>query len=90
MHDHTVKISGDINFDTVMSLKRSIDAKIATHDLLHLDLSQVEHCDSSALALLIGWKRFAKHKFKKIYYENVPDSLISLANVCNVKFIFEE
>jgi phospholipid transport system transporter-binding protein len=43
------------------------------------DLAGVTQVDSSALSLLLSWRRAAQAQSRPLAYRNVPDSLLSLA-----------
>jgi phospholipid transport system transporter-binding protein len=49
-----------------------------------LDLSPLEHFDSSALAVLVDCRRQAQHASKRLVIEGVPLSLVELAKVYGV------
>ncbi|MDP3561868.1 MAG: STAS domain-containing protein [Legionellaceae bacterium] len=89
MSDMHFKPSEELTFETVekdrarliLSLKNS---KISS---LCFDLSQVKHCDSAGLALLIEAKRLCK-EYKKIFsIDEMPKEVYALAEFCGVKTI---
>ena len=49
----------------------------------HLCLAKVNHADSSALALLISWQRWALSRGVRMSYLNVPHHLDALIQVCD-------
>lgn len=85
-----VKLEGDINFTRVIHIRKEGERKILKHPRIQFDFSNVLHCDSSALVLLLAWKRFAKANSKRITFSNLPCTLLSLAGVCNIKSMLVE
>jgi len=53
------------------------------------DLSQVRRCDSSAVALLLGWQRAARTHGKRLELQAVPASLRSLAVLYGVEALID-
>jgi phospholipid transport system transporter-binding protein len=51
---------------------------------LDFDLSGVRSCDSSAVAVLLAWKREAQSLGKPLRLSAVPDCMLSLAKVYGV------
>ncbi|MGH6609758.1 MAG: STAS domain-containing protein [Burkholderiaceae bacterium] len=49
------------------------------------DLSAVQTCDSSALAVLLAWQREAQASGKPLEVSGVPEDMIALATVYGVK-----
>lgn len=84
-----IKLNGPITFATVVALKQRGEKYIAKGASLHFDFSGVNDCDSSALALLIAWKRAAKRQEVAIDFIHVPKSLCALSTLCNAKSIIE-
>lgn len=56
-------------------------------DILSLDLSDVTHCDSAGLALLIEAKRLGSAKNKPCKIEGIPKAIHTLAEFCGVDAI---
>jgi phospholipid transport system transporter-binding protein len=78
------KISGLINFDTVTHLYKQGTELLNNIDQVTLDFSKVTHTDSSGIALLLNWLRFARVKGKTFKFANLPGQLLEIANVCEV------
>lgn len=79
--DTAYLISGDVSFVTVMPLRQAGAQVIAQAELdkVRFDFSGVNYCDSSALAVIVVWKRLAQQHNKAIECVHVPDSLLSVA-----------
>ncbi len=58
-------------------------AAIESGDAL-IDLSHVQRCDSSAVALLLAWRREAKTRAVALKFTGVPADLGSLASLYGV------
>jgi len=76
-----VKLSGELNFETVAnSLKQSeIDFSQAENKQLDIDLSQVSRFNSASLALLIEWMKLSQQHAVKVIYHGVPEQLKKIA-----------
>lgn len=85
----TLKIQGDINFTRVLGIRKIGEEKISLNKHVCFDFSDVSRCDSSALVLLIAWKRFAKVSGAQVEFLHLPQSLMSLADMCNIKSIID-
>jgi phospholipid transport system transporter-binding protein len=54
-----------------------------------LDLSQVTEVDSTAVSLLLEWRRAARRENRRITYVNLPENLKSLAALYGVTELIE-
>lgn len=52
--------------------------------VLHFDLSEVHHCDSAGLALLIEAKRLSGEQNKTCEIDGMPKAIQALAEFCGV------
>jgi ABC-type transporter Mla MlaB component len=89
MHDAVLQLEGDVLVSNVMSVRRRIEKDIKNNKTLSIDFSHSKQCDSSALALLVACQRFAKQNGTKLYFRHLPDSLIAIAKVCNLRSMTE-
>ncbi len=87
--DNVVKLSGDLTFDQVVKLKRLGEKAIAKGLALQFDFSDVGECDSSALALLVAYRRAAKRQNVNIDFIHLPESLYALGALCNAQSIIK-
>lgn len=67
-----LSITGQIQFETVMSLYQNGQRLIALMQQIIVDLRELEHCDSSGLALFTAWMREAELQNKTVYFTNIP------------------
>jgi phospholipid transport system transporter-binding protein len=58
-------------------------------ETLHLDLSEVTHCDSAGLALLIEAKRLCIELNKTLSIAGMPKAIHALAEFCGVGAMLE-
>ncbi|WP_347252117.1 STAS domain-containing protein, partial [Legionella sp.] len=91
MQAQSFKPSPEMTFATVQSdcqrlLKFCHENKEA---VLHLDLSEVLHCDSAGLALLIEARRLCKEQNKVCKIDGMPKATQALAEFCGVDGMLE-
>ncbi len=88
---HQLIIIGEACFDTVTALlaegKRLMTQ--SSEPNLCVDLSQITRCDISLLSLMLAWLRHANGLEKTLAFHEPPSHLLSIANVCGVKEVFE-
>ena len=73
------QVTGDLNFNNVMSLHRQSLSYFDSCPELTFDFSGVTSSDSSGLALVIEWIKLAEQHKKPIYIKNISDGLLSIA-----------
>lgn len=80
-----MKIETDrIANDNAASLLQQGEAAIDAGDAC-FDLSAVRRCDSSAVALLLAWRRAAEARSLRLEVRSAPASLRSLATLYGVQ-----
>ena len=86
----TVRLEGDVTFETVASLFRSFTPHVceASTDAFIVDFADVKVVNSAALALMIEMSKLALKHQKKTHFKNLPSKLVSLAQVCGVDKMF--
>ncbi len=77
-------ISGALTFESVPAIFQTSLALFASVNEINIDLSQVTHSNSAALALLLEWQRYAGKNVKKICFTNLPQQLKQIATACDV------
>lgn len=83
--DGRLHLNGSLVFNTVRALEKEVGSALSALDFWFIDLSGVERCDSSGLALLIHWINYAKANNKTIEFTNLPPQLRKIAAVCGVE-----
>ena len=86
---HQIELSGVLNFDSVVELREQGFLAIETieSEKIIVDFSAVTKSDSSGLALMLSWLRYANKKNKTIQFMKVPQAIENLANSCQIKEI---
>lgn len=81
----------ELTFKSVVSLRTRLNKALMEHheDTFCLDLSDVTHCDSAGLALLIEAGKLCKKNNKKFEVLGMSEEIQSLAEFCGVKGILE-
>jgi len=82
-----IQVSGEINFSVVTKLRDAGLGLIQQQKDCIVDFSGVTKSDSSALALLTSWARFAMKNNKPIHFVNVSAELLDLAKACDLEKI---
>lgn len=77
-------LSGRIGLNNVVAVSARGKELIKTMADINVDLSGVQQGDSSSLAMLVDWLRFAKSQNKKIVLTNMPQSMLDLSRVCGL------
>lgn len=77
-------ICGELTFSTATDLLSRGKSIIVNNSAIHFNLSQVSHCSSVALAVLIAWCREARQLGKSISFSHLPENLLSAAKVSNL------
>ena len=92
MNKESLKIEGALNFESMPRVLLATAEYMARADLpdgLSIDLSEVQEFDSSAVALLLHWRREAAKMQKMLRYINLPKNLTALAELYDVQQFVE-
>jgi phospholipid transport system transporter-binding protein len=76
-------VQGPITVENVVSLLGEGNERFAAAQVT-VDLAAVTEVDSSALSLLLEWRREAGRKGRAVHYLNLPANLKSLAQLYGV------
>ncbi|WP_019217300.1 STAS domain-containing protein [Legionella tunisiensis] len=89
MQTQSFKPSSEMTFSTVQTDCERLYKYCREHAeaILKIDLSEVVHCDSAGLALLIEAERLCREKNKTCKMENMPKIIHVLAEFCGVNGI---
>lgn len=89
IENSTISFSGSVVFSTVQKLQDQIKkAPITSSQGVLVDFSRVDQVDTSALALCLSIKRLYQNSTELIF-ENVPQSLLDIAESVGVKQLFD-
>jgi phospholipid transport system transporter-binding protein len=81
--DGRCSVQGPITMDNVVSLLEQGREQLASAPAT-IDLSGVTEVDSSALSLLLEWRRDAARSGRSVRFEGLPRNLQSLAELYGV------
>ena len=82
-----LKLTGALSFETlpgVLQQTAQFAARPDVPDCLTIDFAEVGTVDSSAVALLLEWRRLAASLRKRLAFVNLPANLLALANLYGV------
>lgn len=82
------QLSGELNFFTVLSIREDGLQYVQQTEKPIFDFSATSKADSAGVALMIEWWRRATRAKKKIAFEKLTPSLISLIRVSNLEEVF--
>lgn len=83
-------VSGDLTVKTVGYVRRLAIKQMANQDECVFDLSTIADSDSSALALFLALIRHAHSVSKSIQFQNIPEHLLAVAEVCGIKDVLPQ
>jgi phospholipid transport system transporter-binding protein len=87
-HDEVLALDGALSFETIPDVLRASEEYAARADLperLTIDFAGIDAVDSSAVALLLEWRRQAGRRGKTLQFVNLPENLIALARLYGVE-----
>lgn len=84
MDEGVMYVVGRLTIDTASAIFSQGLPRPNTAGEVVVDLTQVEVVDSAAVSLMLGWVRAAQRGQVKISIVNVPNNLMSLANLYEV------
>ena len=82
-----LRLEGELGFETLPAVLAQSAEYVARTDLperLTIDFSAITSVDSSAVALLLEWRRIAIQRGKILVFENLPANLLALAELYGV------
>ena len=87
VRSEVLALDGALSFESlpgVLEKSREYCAREDLPDRLTIDFSAITEVDSSAVALLLEWRREAGRRGKALHFENLPPNLLSLADLYGV------
>jgi phospholipid transport system transporter-binding protein len=82
-----LKLKGALSFESLPSVlaeSAQFTARTDLPDRLVIDFSDITDIDSSAVALLLEWRRQALARGKTLEFVNLPPNLLALATLYGV------
>jgi phospholipid transport system transporter-binding protein len=80
-------LEGPLSFESlpdVLARSRAYGERADLPDTLTIDFSKVSQVDSSAVALLLEWRREAARLGKTLFFVSLPANLMALAELYGV------
>ena len=87
VRSEVLALDGALSFESlpgVLEKSREYCAREDLPDRLTIDFSSITEVDSSAVALLLEWRREAARRGKALHFENLPANLLALADLYGV------
>lgn len=78
-------LSGELDFQTVSGLRHALQPYLRKGKRLAIDMSNVQHTNSAALALLLQWLEDALDADSRLDYVNLPGELVDIAELHGLK-----
>lgn len=85
-------LDGALSFETLPDVLRASEEYVRRTDLperLTIDFASIDAVDSSAVALLLEWRRQAARLGKKLDFVNLPQNLVALATLYGVEDLIQ-
>ncbi len=90
-HDNQFHLSGTLDFSNVQLLYGKSLPQLRACSELNFNFSQLLSSNSSGLALIIEWIKFAKQQQKPIRFLHLSKELISIAKAAGIEaLIFDQ
>jgi ABC-type transporter Mla MlaB component len=90
--DEVLALDGALSFETLPEVLRASEEYATRADLpdrLTIDFAGIDAIDSSAVALLLEWRRQAAGRGKKLDFVNLPANLVALATLYGVEHLIQ-
>lgn len=84
VRENVMDVSGRLTIETTAALFGSGLVLKDGCTEMEVDLARVEAVDSTAVSLMLSWLRAAQARNIKLRFVNVPENLVSLANLYGV------
>jgi len=83
-HNQIFVLTGSLDYSNAdLIYEKSLDnLNVASH--LVFDFAQIKSINSSGIALMIEWLKFAKQHKKKIQFQNIPSYLLTIAKAAGI------
>lgn len=87
--EQALALTGPLVMGTVHEVLRQAGGAVSQKNLV-VDFSGITDIDSSALALMMQWRREAEAAGKSVVFAKVPDNLRVLAELYGVSFLLDQ
>ncbi len=82
-----ISLKGMLTFKSVTTIKQAIVRWLEKREGVTIGLSGVRYSDSSGLALLMEWLRYAKQQNKTLNFVDMPEQMRAIAQVTDLSNI---
>lgn len=86
----TIRLSGRLDFSTVPDAIGKLRVLIRPNAELALSLAGVDRANSAGLVLLLEAKQAAARARTRLRLEDLPESLVHLAGMCNLEPMLQD
>lgn len=86
----TWQLQGELSFETTPELFESAREAMRDRIPARIDLSAVERVESAGVALMLDWIRAARAQQRTLKFSNVPEHMISIADLCGVGHLLKQ
>ncbi|MFZ2315540.1 MAG: STAS domain-containing protein [Gammaproteobacteria bacterium] len=83
--ENTFVLSGELTFLNVMSVYEKSLPLFASVPSIPLDCANLQSSDSSGLALILEWKKWALQYGKSFQVSHFPENLLSIAKAAGLE-----
>jgi len=80
----TLRVSGELNFESVAELWRATGPLFATDPPTRIDLGGVSHANSAGVALLVEWMAQTRRRQRELVFLNVPAQMRAIIQVADL------
>lgn len=81
----TLRVRGELDFDTVADLWAATEAPILLEPILRVDLGGVQRSNSAGVALLVQWLRQARRRQVELVFIDVPAQMREIVRVADLE-----
>ena len=82
--NETFVITGSLDYSNVNLIYQKSLGHLNAASQLIFDFSQVKSINSSGIALMIEWLKFAKEHKKKIQFHHIPNHLLTISKTAGI------
>lgn len=92
LSDSTFSLEGNLGFATVGAINKKAKQLFAPECLtkpeLVFDCSNLEHCDSAGIALIIEWQKLSERRGIKMRFSHITSQMQKLMNLMELTGFF--
>ena len=77
-------LSGEVNFNNVMPVYKNGILQFNHQEKIDLDFSELKNSDSSAIALIVEWMKWARANNKSIKFHHLSSELLAIVKAAGM------